>query len=274
MKNLQLRFLVVIGAQKCGTTSVFEALKTLPNVAPARQKELGFFNSPDKWAFGLQWYLKQWPRDAWRQGRWLLEASTVYTAQQDVDCEWFVGARMREWADRYGATFTLIYCVRDPVARFISAVASAWAQGLFAGDIEDAQNDYRYWGPSCFAKYIKAYRRSGFEPVLVDVTQGEPLTITLDGQTHTVRPSRHNVTSQKASILWQERFFAKHPRTRHLLRSCLPLSSRRRLSGLLTRRPVLPTLTDDQRTRLVSRLLAECGGPDQWGPELPPLGSP
>lgn len=271
MRDFQLRFLVVIGAQKCGTTSTFEALKTLPGVAPAREKEIGFFNSPEKWALGFQWYLQHWPREAWRKGMWLLEASTAYTAQREVDCEWFVGTRMQELSQRYGTVFKLVYCVRDPVARFISALASAWAQGLYVGTVDEALENHRYWGPSCFAKYVNAYRRAGFEPAIYDATLGQPLKITLDGTTHPITLGQHNITSQKASILWQERWLSRHPGWRAFCQRCLPVAARCRLSSLLARKPAKPMLTDTQRQALLSRILEECGGRDQWGPELPAL---
>jgi len=51
---------IIIGAQKCGTTSLYQYLIQHPQVAPAREKEVHFFDLHfDK---GVDWYRQQFPR--------------------------------------------------------------------------------------------------------------------------------------------------------------------------------------------------------------------
>jgi hypothetical protein len=52
--------LLIIGAQKGGTSALFAYLAQHPGFAPARYKEVSFFNSELRFAYGLQWYAAQW----------------------------------------------------------------------------------------------------------------------------------------------------------------------------------------------------------------------
>lgn len=45
---------LIIGAQRCGTTSLYSYLISHPNVTPAKQKEVHFFDT--NFAQGLEWY--------------------------------------------------------------------------------------------------------------------------------------------------------------------------------------------------------------------------
>lgn len=56
--------LLILGAQKCGTTSLFAYLSTLPGFIPPSTKELHHFdtrNGDDSWQLGLGWYRSQFP---------------------------------------------------------------------------------------------------------------------------------------------------------------------------------------------------------------------
>lgn len=50
---------LIIGAQKCGTTSLYVYLTQHPQILPAAQKELHFFDF--NYAQGIDWYLSQFP---------------------------------------------------------------------------------------------------------------------------------------------------------------------------------------------------------------------
>jgi len=49
----------IVGAQKCGTTSLYNYLVKHPCVLPAKEKELHFFS--DKYSKGYSWYSNQFP---------------------------------------------------------------------------------------------------------------------------------------------------------------------------------------------------------------------
>ncbi len=58
---------VIIGAHKCGTTSLYHLLTRHPHVEPAAAKELQFFDSHfDK---GIEWYRRCFPQPRWKDGQ-------------------------------------------------------------------------------------------------------------------------------------------------------------------------------------------------------------
>ena len=58
---------VIIGAQKCGTTSLYHLLTRHPLVEPAASKELHFFDS--LYDEGIEWYRECFPLPKWKDGR-------------------------------------------------------------------------------------------------------------------------------------------------------------------------------------------------------------
>jgi len=52
---------LIIGAKKCGTTSLYSYLTQHPGVAPARNKEIYFFDSSKNFNQGLRWYRAFFP---------------------------------------------------------------------------------------------------------------------------------------------------------------------------------------------------------------------
>ncbi|WP_216828243.1 sulfotransferase domain-containing protein [Alkalihalobacterium elongatum] len=58
----QLPDFLIIGAQKSGTTSLFRYIIQHPNVIPAVKKEIHFFNNPDHFNKGIDWYKAQFPQ--------------------------------------------------------------------------------------------------------------------------------------------------------------------------------------------------------------------
>jgi hypothetical protein len=101
--------LIVIGAAKCGTTSLHEYLDEHPQIAMSREKELHFFVDRKNWGRGLEWYESQFDATAPVRG----ESSPDYSAYP-----LYQGV-----AERMAATIPdarLVYLVRDPVERVVS----------------------------------------------------------------------------------------------------------------------------------------------------------
>jgi hypothetical protein len=67
---------ITIGAQKCGTTSLFEYLSQNPAVTAPVTKELHYFDQ--HFCKGLKWYRAQWPLPASDSSRQLGEATPMY----------------------------------------------------------------------------------------------------------------------------------------------------------------------------------------------------
>ena len=103
--------LIVIGAQKCGTSVLHYYLSLHPEVSMSRPKELNFFIEERNWPRGLAWYRSQFDANARVRG----EASPNYTAFPQHEG---VPQRMAQVVP----DAKLIYMVRDPIER----IAAHW----------------------------------------------------------------------------------------------------------------------------------------------------
>ncbi len=103
--------LIVIGAQKCGTSVLHYYLSLHPEVSMSRPKELNFFIEERNWPRGVDWYRTQFDADARVRG----EASPNYTAFPQHQG---VPERMASVVP----DAKLIYMVRDPIDR----IAAHW----------------------------------------------------------------------------------------------------------------------------------------------------
>lgn len=146
---------VVVGAMKCGTTSVFHWLAGHPEVRLPLDKEPHFFSRDDRWSRGLDWYRGLFPLGDWVTG----DFSVSYTAP---DRSAVAAARM---ADVLPAA-RLVYLVRDPADRVRSHYAHEVSRGReprpFAVAVADpaspylGQSDYA----RCVAPYLELFDRS------------------------------------------------------------------------------------------------------------------
>jgi hypothetical protein len=101
---------VIIGAMKCGTTSLHSYLNQHPDIFMSSEKELSFFGPQERWSRGVAWYESQFP-DC---GKTVYgESSTIYAAfPQYTD----VPQRMASVIP----AAKLVYLVRDPIDRIVS----------------------------------------------------------------------------------------------------------------------------------------------------------
>ena len=73
--RIRPRFLI-LGAQKAGTTSLYEFLTVHPKIVPNRSwKEVRFFDLPENYRQGMGWYLGNFPTRREARGRITLDAS-------------------------------------------------------------------------------------------------------------------------------------------------------------------------------------------------------
>ena len=103
-------FILIIGAMKSGTTTLYDYLARHPQIATGREKEPGFFAFEEKWSLGLDWYESQFDFDPARHA-FALDASTDYT--KHPFCKDVV-ERLKSSAPR---RFKLIYIMRHPLRR-------------------------------------------------------------------------------------------------------------------------------------------------------------
>lgn len=73
-KKKEKTYVIIVGVQKGGTTSLFEYLKDHPSIVPSVEKEVHYFDN--NYELGKEWYNKQFPIQS--QCRYLLEASPYY----------------------------------------------------------------------------------------------------------------------------------------------------------------------------------------------------
>jgi hypothetical protein len=121
--------LLIIGAQKCGTTSLHAYLDLHPDVQMASEKELDFFIADRAWRNGPEWYAGRFS-DAPIRG----EASPNYTA-------WPVWDGVPERAAALVPGARLVYLVRDPIERIESHYLQRRLQDGARGDIETVIGD-------------------------------------------------------------------------------------------------------------------------------------
>ncbi len=106
-------FVLIIGAMKSGTTTLYDYLKQHPDIASGPNKEPGFFAFEEAWALGSDWYEAQFAFDP-DMHRYALDASTDYTKYPF--CKDVV-ARLNASRPRQ---FKLIYIMRHPLRRMES----------------------------------------------------------------------------------------------------------------------------------------------------------
>jgi Sulfotransferase domain len=141
---------IVIGAAKAGSTSLWQYLRSHPQIYMAEEKEPEFFLESGNWARGRRWYESRFARagDAVAVG----EASVRYTTHP-----FRPGA-----AERIAALLPdvrLIYLVRDPVSRMVSQ----WLHNLRRYAERDplfaAVRTPRYLLPSSYAYQAERFLR-------------------------------------------------------------------------------------------------------------------
>jgi sulfotransferase family protein len=128
--------LLIIGAQKCGTTSLHAYLDLHPDVHMAAGKELDFFIADRAWSKGVDWYAGRFSDDAPVRG----EASPNYTG-------WPVWDGVPERAASVVPEARIVYLVRDPLERieshYLQRRIEDGARGDIAaviGDVDDPAN--------------------------------------------------------------------------------------------------------------------------------------
>lgn len=126
MSGPTLPNLIVIGAQKCGTSGLHYYLSLHPEVSMSTPKELNFFIAERNWPRGPEWYSRHFDPTARTRG----EASPNYTAfPQHMG----VPERMASVVP----DARLVYIVRDPVERIISHWVHNYAKRREKGTISE-----------------------------------------------------------------------------------------------------------------------------------------
>lgn len=149
MTETLLPHFIIIGAMKCGTTTLYRHLDEHPGIDMSRDKETDFFVAGRGWERGLGWYSGQFAGDAPLRG----EASPNYTKTRD-----FPGVPERMAATCPDAR--LVYVLRDPVVRAESQFRHSVLIGDLKPDLAEfgTSHEYRHiLDASLYARQLDAY---------------------------------------------------------------------------------------------------------------------
>ncbi len=119
---------MLIGAMKCGTSTLQAQLACQQGVFMTTPKEPNFFSDDDIYAQGIDWYLQLYADAA--PGDLRGEASTHYTKQPT-----YPQTLSRMQAD-LRKPLKLIYMIRNPVQRAVSHYIHEWTMSNMGQDVE------------------------------------------------------------------------------------------------------------------------------------------
>ncbi len=230
--------LVVIGAMKSGTSSLYHYLASHPAMTPASLKETDYFRSPDDFSQGLTWYENLFVGP----GEVAYDVSPNYAKRH-----LFPGVPERMHSVLPDAK--LVYLVRDPIERavshFVHSSASGAERRTFGEAIADP--DSNYIQPSRYFFQVEEFLRF-YPPERILIQTSEQLNQTPAEVVNQVcefagvpaefddEPfrQRFHESSQKLRATWVERVGRRtmtNPRTRarvHRVASPIVKAVRRR----------------------------------------------
>ncbi len=258
--NTMLPNLIIIGAQKCGTTSLHYYLKQHPEIFMTEVKELNFFNGEFNWKKGRAWYEAQFSGQAKIYG----ESSPHYT-----NFPMFTGVPAKMNALVPNAK--LIYLVRDPITRIVSQYLD-YVKGCHEPrTIEEALIDLRdneYLNRSQYYFQLEQFLKF-YKPEQILVLESESLMIDreptlkeiyhflgVDESFKTEKIAEEkNVNAEKLKRRrprrWVRRLLSDHPLWR-AFKNMFPLTIRQPIRNFLmpkgepVERPSLSTATEER----------------------------
>lgn len=253
-----MRFCIILGAMKAGTTSLFNYLAQHPEIAPCKEKEPSFFSHHYK--KGLNWYLSLWKGEN-TENKILLEASTNYTKFPSFPKS---SGNIADFSNKHDVSIKFIYVMRNPIKRIESQYTYAYARWTDQPLEDRIHPDGHLVNVSRYAQQLDRYY-DNFEPgcfLLLDFDDlaNDPRTllceicqfigVDADFQFSNIGDV-HN--KSKGSIITRpvERLYKKYP----LLESfsnLFPKSFKRFLSTILLRQRIAGKfkLTDIQKQRV------------------------
>jgi hypothetical protein len=271
--------LLVIGAAKAGTNTLWGALRSHPDVRVADRKELHFFDRAASWHRGAGWYADQFPSG----GLVRVDATPAYARFPQVRD---VPARAAEVVP--GAR--LVYLLRDPVERIRSHYLHERSHGNEPLPFARAVTEHAtYLDTSRYAMQLEQWR-AYYDPDRLLVLYSEDLRRDAAGTVARLAAfagldpavpldlTDRNVTATRT---------ARRPAARRLATSglgrALPGSARRAARAVTATRvdETGAVLTDDLRAVLTAALRSDllrldallADGHDRWGlltPTTPP----
>ncbi len=155
---------IIIGAMKCGTSTLQAQLAEQPGIFMTTPKEPNFFSDDEIFALGDDWYSALF--EGAQAGDLKGEASTHYTKQP-------THPRTVERLIAAAPNAKLIYLMRHPIDRLVSHYIHDWTMEGVAGNIDDVANletAYVAYGQYYrqLAPYIERYGKEHILPVFLE----------------------------------------------------------------------------------------------------------
>ena len=147
---MRLPDFAIIGAMKCGTSTLHEQLALRSGFFMSRPKEPNFFSDEPQWARGLDWYAGLFAGA--REGQLCGESSTHYTK---LPTHPHAAERMFALVPKA----RLVYVMRDPLERVASQYLHEWSMREFEGSFAEAvTREERFVAYSCYARQLAPWR--------------------------------------------------------------------------------------------------------------------
>ncbi|MFK7801716.1 MAG: sulfotransferase [Anaerolineae bacterium] len=121
---------MILGAQKCGTTTLFDILNSHPKVSGSSPKEPHFFSTTPDWKKNLGEYYKIY--DQQKENVLRFEASTDYTFYP------YRNLNIWDTLHEINPEMKHIYIVRNPKQRIVSAYMHMFSRGYLDLPIDEA----------------------------------------------------------------------------------------------------------------------------------------
>lgn len=238
---------MIVGAMKCGTSTLAAQLAAQSGVFMTTPKEPNFFSDDDVYARGLGWYKSLFARAG--VGDVKGEASTHYTKlpthPHTID-------RMRLVLDRP----KFVYVIRDPVERAVSHYIHEWSQGRFGNNPVAAFErhpelvEYGRYAMQ-MAPFVEAFGREAILLTSLERLKAEPQSELERIGTHIGMREppvwdtcleAQNISSDRVRKLPYHDILVDNPVATALRRTLVPKSLRTRIrkSRTIRRRPELP----------------------------------
>jgi hypothetical protein len=248
--------LIIIGAMKAGTTSLFHMLEGHPAICGSFIKEPNWFCHPSHRRVRLERHEDLWPDREAAGVRYLMEASAVYTKPPIAD-------PVPEAIAQSGLDPKFIYCVRDPIDRVQSQVN--WAVGFSWFDPRAPITGRSYTAASLYHERLRPYLDLfGRDRIhIVDFAElaarprhvGAQICQFLGLPDHIDYEPASRVRNRTKKETIAERFVLRSPSLNPMFKR-LPYRARRLLrSRVLSRFPEAPKIVLDQRSREELRAL-------------------
>lgn len=252
---------ILIGAMKCGTSTLQTQLAAQPGVFMSTPKEPNYFSNDEIFAKGAAWYEGLF--DDAPSGALKGEASTHYTKLPTYP----------QTLARMTATLPalrLIYMIRDPMTRAVSHYVHEWTERRAGADADAAfRKDGTFMEYGCYgmqiAPFVEAYGPQNILLTSLEALVADPETefdriagfLGLPpgaAWQHEVAPQ--NVSRDRMRRLPLQSLLIDNPVARTLRRSLVPASLRRRIreGRQMDSRPEIPA---DLEARMKARFLQD-----------------